>query len=298
MPLFRKRDVGPPSGAAAPSGNWTVATPGGGDLEWRSYDPVAVTYARTTNRIAELPAADLMDLLRIGPHARILDVGTGAGAAARAAAAKAGPGALVIGIDPSLPMLGEARRAGGGPRFAAAYAIDLPFADSTFTHVTASFVLSHFRSYDTALFDMMRVLRPGGRMGVTTWGPEEDQDEFRKTWRQVVQQFAGPDVLEDAMRQAVPWERRFADRDRLKLALHDAGLRDIWVDRRQYRTEVSAEDYLSGRESAASGRFLRAMLGDELWSVFRARVRQAFAESFPPRFNDFRDVILAAGHKP
>ena len=301
MPLFRRRDNGPPSGAAAPSrgstapaGTRTAAR----DLEWRTYDPVAADYARAADPITALPAADLMELLRLAPDSRVLDIGTGTGAAARAASAKAGPGALVVGIDPSLPMLGQARRSAGGPRYAAAFALDLPFRDSTFTHVSATFVLSHFRRYETALFDVMRVLRSEGRMGVATWGPEEDRDEFRRAWRRVVEEFAEPSVLADAMTQVVPWEERFSDRDRLKLILHNAGLRDIWVERKQYRTEVAAEDYLMGRESAGIGRFLHTMLGEDLWQVFRRRVREVFAESFPPRFNDFRDVILAAGHKP
>jgi ubiquinone/menaquinone biosynthesis C-methylase UbiE len=235
--------------------------------------------------------------LQIEPGARVLDVGTGTGAMIRAAAAAATPGGLAVGIDPSIAMLIEGARKGGGPRYAAGVAIDLPFRDATFTHVTLAFVLAHFQRYETALFDIVRVLKPGGRMGVLTWGPEEDQDEFRRAWREALQEFAEPDVLADAMHQVVPWEERFADRDQLKQTLHDAGLRDIWIERRQYRTELSAQDYLDAAAAGAAGRFLHAMLGEELWGGFQRRARELFAERFPPRFNDFRDVLLTVGHR-
>jgi ubiquinone/menaquinone biosynthesis C-methylase UbiE len=202
----------------------------------------------------------------------------------------------VVGIDIALGMLREAGLEDGGPAFAAAAAIDLPFRDSTFNGVTAAFVLSHFAKYDTALFDMLRVLRPGGRMGVTAWGP--GGDEFLAAWTEVAEQFAEIEILRDARKRAMPWDERFADPNRLKDALYEAGLRQLRVERREYRFEMSAEDYLTGREIAATGRFLRTMLGEELWDRFRARTRQVFAERFPPRFHDYRDVNVAVGTKP
>ena len=60
-------------------------------------------------------------------------------------------------------MLEVGRRERPSIAFVAAKAIDLPFRDGTFDAVTGNFVLSHFRRSETALFDMMRVLRPGGR---------------------------------------------------------------------------------------------------------------------------------------
>jgi ubiquinone/menaquinone biosynthesis C-methylase UbiE len=267
-------------------------------IDWRSYDRIAQDYARVQAPVMELPAPDLVDLVQVKPAARVLDVGTGTGVAARAASARAGEDGVVVGVDPSLPMLQVAVREGGGPSYAAATAIDLPFRDGTFTHVLANFVIAHFPKYDTALFDILRVLRRGGRMGVTTWGPADDKDEFRRTWRGVAEEYAEPEILSDALQRAAPWEELFANKDRLKEVLHDAGLRDIWVEKRDYRFETSAEDYLAGRETAATGRFLQQMLGPELWDVFRRRAREVFAERFPSRINDFREVILAAGHKP
>jgi ubiquinone/menaquinone biosynthesis C-methylase UbiE len=259
---------------------------------------VAEPYARAQAPVLALPAKDLIELVAIAPGSRVLDVGTGTGVAARAAAEAAGPGGLVVGVDPSVPMLARGRQEAGSDRVAAATAIDLPFRDGTFRYVTANFVLSHFKKFDTALYDMLRVLAAQGRMGVSTWAAADERDEFRKAWRAVAEQFAEREIIDDALHRAIPWEERFADPNRLKLTLHDAGLRDIRVERRTYRSEVTAESYLEGREVAATGRFLRYSLGPERWEAFRTRAREAFQQRFPPTFHDFREAILAVGHKP
>ncbi len=266
--------------------------------DWRSFDSVAETYARVMAPNFSKIATDLVGLLGASPGQRVLDVGTGTGVAARAAKAALGDGGVVVGIDPSVGMLRMAAVAGGGPSYAASTSIDLPFADGTFDHLLGNFVMAFFPDYRTALFELLRILRPGGRVAVTAWGPGEDQDELRTTWRRVAEEFAEHDILEDAAQRAIPWERKFGDRNELKDVLHDAGLRDIWTELRDYRFDSSREDWLASREVTPVARFLKQMLSDEYWDVFRTRVRAVFAEQFPDRINDFRDAVLAVGHKP
>jgi len=265
--------------------------------DWRGYGSVAADYQRVLEPRTAQPAADLVALVGIPPGARVLDVGTGTGAAARVAAEAAGSGGLVVGIDPAPPMLAQAASRGDpAPRYAAAAAIDLPFRDRAFGYVTACFVLSHFTRYETALFDMLRVLASGGRMGVASWGSGED--EFSRAWDSVAEEFAEREMLKDARDRAMPWYDRFTDPGRTRDTLYEAGLREIRVETREYHFKTSIEDYLDGREATPSGRFLREMLGDASWSRFRERVREVFEARFPERFNDFRDVVLAVGTKP
>jgi ubiquinone/menaquinone biosynthesis C-methylase UbiE len=263
----------------------------GREPDWRAYDSVAADYARVLSTRLEPVAADLVALAGVEPGWRVLDVGTGTGVTARAAAAA---GASVVGVDAAPGMLRVA--AGEGISYAAAAAIDLPFAGGTFDAIVATFVLSHFAAYDTALFDMLRVLRPGGRIGVATWAA--GQDEFLRTWQEVAEEFADRRMLRDARTRAMPWDETFSHLDRLTEALHRAGLRRIRAETRGYRFDMSAEDYLTSREIGSTGRFLREMLGSGPWGRFRARARQVFAERFPPRFRDFREVNLAVGTKP
>jgi ubiquinone/menaquinone biosynthesis C-methylase UbiE len=266
--------------------------------DWRGYDSVAADYRRVLEPRTALPAGDLVSLLGIPAGARVLDVGTGTGVAARAAAAAAGDGGLVVGIDPAPAMLAEAAGRGEprAPRYAAAEAIDLPFRDGAFPYMTACFVLSHFRRYETALFDMLRVLATGGRLGVASWGP--GLDAFSSAWDSVAEEFAEREMLQDARDRAMPWHDHFADEGRTRDRLYEAGLREIRVETREYHFTTTIDDYLDGREATATGRFLREMVGDGMWERFRARVREVFRAQFPERFNDFRDVVMAVGTKP
>src|SRR5438034_8732266 len=190
--------------------------------DWRGYGSVAADYRRGLEPRTALPAGDLVGLIGIPPGARVLDVGTGTGVAARAAAEAAGPGGLVVGIDQAPAMLAQAVGRGEPlPRYAAAEAIDLPFREGAFGYVTACFVLSHFTRYETGLFDMLRVLARGGRMGVASWGP--GLDAFSSAWDSVAEEFAEREMAKDARDRAMPWHDHFADKGRTRDRLHEAG---------------------------------------------------------------------------
>ena len=298
MPLFRRRNrERAPGTSGRASAKLTSSTPSSDETDWRWFDAVADDYARLFAPHFKAVAEDLVKQLEVQPGQRVLDIGTGTGVGARAAALVLGSEGLSAGVDPSVGMLRVARRQGSAS-YAAADTIDLPFPDGTFDRVLGNFVVSFFGNFQTAMFDVMRVLRPGGRLAFSAWGAGDQQDELRKTWRGVAEEFAEHEILDDAQARAVPSEERFSDRNVLKQSLHDAGLRDIWTEVREYRFEMSREDWLAGREITPLGRFLRQMLGEELWETFRGRVREVLADRFPSRLNDFRQVNLAVAHKP
>ena len=273
----------------------TQAPPRSAVTDWRSFDGVAEEYDRLRAAVHAPPVRDLLEMLGPLEGARILDVGTGTGIAASEAMALVGPEGSVTGVDASAGMLGRARHRGLS-RLAVAEAIDLPFPDSSFDVVVSTFVIFFFRKYQTALYDMLRVLRTGGRLGVTTWGSAED--EFRRTWREVAESFVGREMLRDAGRQMAPWEEMFSDPARLRQTLHEAGLREVRVEEREYRVTMRVADYLATRELAGTGRFMRSMLGAATWERFREQVASEFASRFPDPIGDTEDVLLAIGTKP
>jgi hypothetical protein len=156
-------------------------------------------------------------------------------------------------------------------------------------------VLSHFRRYDTALFDMVRVLRTGGVLAVTSWS--DAKDDLQAAWGELIQSVVPQEMLEPVWAAAAPWHARFTDRQHVEEALIQAGLRHVRTERRAFHFQYPQGEYLEGLEIWATGRFVKEMLGDEGWPGFQARVRATFAERFADPLNDFRDVILAVGVK-
>ncbi len=269
-----------------------LAPPPPSRADWRSFDAVAETYDRVRVPVHEGPARDVVSALGDPVAGGLLDVGTGTGVLAAAAHDRGWR--PVVGIDRSMPMLRRGRGR-GGRGLIAAEVIDLPFRDGTFAAVASAFALHTFTKYDTALFDMLRVLRRGGRLGVATWAAGDD--EFTRTWRSVAERYASKQLLDDAVRRATPWQERFAHASRLEETLRDSGLRDVVVEPRQYRTTASIADYLAGREISATGRFLRDALGDALWERFRQQVEEEFRSRFRDPLGDTNDVLIAVGRK-
>ena len=105
---------------------------------------------------------------------RVLDVASGSGDLARAFAVR---GAQVVMTDINAAMLarGRDRTLDAGLRLPAAQcdAERLPFATASFDCVSVAFGLRNMTHKDTALAEMVRVLRPGGRLLVL---------EFSKVW--------------------------------------------------------------------------------------------------------------------
>ncbi|WP_250404829.1 class I SAM-dependent methyltransferase [Streptomyces cellostaticus] len=122
-------------------------------------------YARSFGRLCAHTVPDLLDAAGVDAGTRVLDVGTGTGTAALAAGER---GALVRAVDADAGMAAEARRRG----VAAEVAVlpELPFPDGAFDAVVGNFVLNHVGRPRTALAELRRVLRPGGRVAVTLWG--------------------------------------------------------------------------------------------------------------------------------
>ena len=263
---------------------------------WRSYDGVADTYERIhAPRLAE-PARDLVRAVAPAPAARVLDVGTGTGVAAEAALAEVGDGGFVVGIDGSQRMLEVGRRVRPAVRTVAAEAIDLPFPDGTFDVVIGNFVLAHFTKFQTALYDMLRVLRPNGRLALTAWA--DGGDQLAQTWLELVWTVVPRQVLDSAIADATPWRDRFRHREALEEAFMDAGLRHVKIERRQYRFQYPLEEYVEGLGAWATGRFLREMLSERSWDSFRQRAVEVFRDRFADPVLDFRDVHVVVGTKP
>jgi SAM-dependent methyltransferase/alkylhydroperoxidase family enzyme len=107
----------------------------------------------------------LHQLLGIGPGDNVLDVACGSGLAVELAAAR---GATVAGLDASQRLIAVARDRSPQADLRVGDMHALPWADSTFDVVTS--FRGIWGTTPEAVAEVRRVLRSGGRMGLTVWG--------------------------------------------------------------------------------------------------------------------------------
>lgn len=120
-----------------------------------------------------VPAAEsIVDRLGIQAGERVLDVATGTGNGALLAAER---GALASGLDltPKLLAVAADRAAAAGLEvdFVEGDAEALPYDDDSFDAVISMFGVMFAPNQQRAADELVRVCRPGGRIGVAAWTP-------------------------------------------------------------------------------------------------------------------------------
>ena len=115
----------------------------------------------------------LVEEVGVEPGHQVLDVACGAGAVLLPAAERVGPTGTVVGIDLSEGMAriasAKAQQLGLAATVRVVDAERLDFADGAFDRVLCGFGLMFFPHLDQAMAELRRVLRTGGRVGVSTW---------------------------------------------------------------------------------------------------------------------------------
>jgi SAM-dependent methyltransferase len=160
-----------------------------------------------------------------------LDVACGPGTVTRLVARRVGVSGRVTGCDFSPAMLQIAR---SKPTLVGSAPIDylecpaevLSAPDDDFDLVTCQQGLQFFPDRSAALAEMRRVLKPGGRLGISVWCDIEDCPPFAAL-AAAVGEVLGPDAADTY--QAGPWG--FGDRDSLALVINDSGFNAVNVRR-------------------------------------------------------------------
>ena len=130
-------------------------------------------YAAVAERIDEVPPGDLLERVPVRPYDDVLDVATGTGNVALQAAAA---GADVVGVDLTPELFDTARRRADEQGVAVDWlegdAEDLPFDDESFDVVLSVFGVQFAPRHQVVAYEVARVTRPGGRIGLVNWTPE------------------------------------------------------------------------------------------------------------------------------
>jgi ubiquinone/menaquinone biosynthesis C-methylase UbiE len=250
--------------------------------------------AETYDRVSDFQfegGKRLVERLALEPGERVLDVGCGTGRLARWIAERVGPTGHVTGIDPLPERIALAR----------AHAADLPsvdfvlgqaedlgaFAAASLDAVSMSAVFHWLSDKPKALAEARRVLRPGGRLGVTTLSRE-------LLAAGTVTQVLGP-VLGNASYagqvdlSALAIASRGHTTSELIAMVLESGLElaELHVIERS-RTHATGEEAFEFLESSAFGNFLR-IVPDAVRPQLRADLIAAFEARRGPEGVVLRD---------
>lgn len=193
-------------------------------LERSGFNRIAARYADGAPLRASLQAA-LLDAAALAPGEHVLDLAAGPGLLARDAARQVLPDGWVLASDIAEGMLAEGQRraaAEGLPDLLAAAcdAEHLSFGDGTFDVALIGLGLFIFPAPGKALAELRRVLRPGGRLALSVWGPREDVPLIARAQDCIARLLPAPKV-------ARPSVFRLGEADALAALLGEAGFSDV-----------------------------------------------------------------------
>lgn len=145
---------------------WNVAAGG-----WRKWAPLLDSGAKEVRE-------GLVELARIEPGHRVLDVAAGYGEPALTAARRVGPEGHVVATDISAEMLahGRERAAAAGlenVEFIEAVASSLDFPAQSFDAALSSWGIIFDPEGEAAAARVRGFLKPGARMAISSWGPPD-----------------------------------------------------------------------------------------------------------------------------
>jgi ubiquinone/menaquinone biosynthesis C-methylase UbiE len=236
---------------------------------------LAETYDRLSSDRQLVGGKRIVERLGLEEGARVLDVGCGTGQLARWIAERVGPKGSVVGLDPLAERIDIARSGGGAVRFEVGQAEDLgAFEDASFDAVCMSAVFHWVSDKAKALAEVRRVLRPGGRLGVTTLPHElADAGTIAHVLRSLLQRAPYVGHVDVS---SLTFAKRGTTTTDLVTMVHGSGLELVELHiMPRIMTHASGEELVDFLEASAFGNFLR-IVTEELRPTLRADLVAAF----------------------
>jgi ubiquinone/menaquinone biosynthesis C-methylase UbiE len=171
----------------------------------RTYDAAADTFDAPVNGFWALTGRRTVERLALEPGAHVLDLPCGTGASALPAAEAVGPAGSVVAVDLAEGLIelarGKARAAGlANVRFLQADMRATGLPDESFDAVVCVFGIFFVPDRYALMRELWRMVRPGGTLAVTCWGPHVLEPGASAFWDAVAT------VRPDLVRGFNPWD--------------------------------------------------------------------------------------------
>lgn len=244
-------------------------------------------------------ARKLIQLADPRPGERVLDVACGTGIVARQVARSTGARGFVVGLDFNPNMIRVARAAAAADgltiEFRQGRAEAMPFPSASFNLVTCQFGLMLFDDPRAALREMRRVLRPGGRVVLSTWQAME-RHPFYKLLHEVRTRRLGISGVEQVY--------SLADPDELQRMMTGAGLQEVEVHPASLTARFAEPQEFLTWELTVDQASIPSMrdLDAEAWQAVMQSIRDELQAPLQARVEDGKLILdfhanLARGSK-
>lgn len=238
----------------------------------------------------------MLELTAPGPGERVLELACGAGGVGLAAAPRVAPDGVVVQSDVVARMAGiaaaRARTLGiGNVRTRVLDLERIAEPDGSYDVVLCSEGLMFVPGPASAAREIRRVLRPGGRVALTVWGPRA-----RNPWLGLVLDAVGTQIGRPVPPPGVPGPFSLADGDGLGRLLRDAGLSDVAVEELPVPLRAATFEEWWTRTSALAGPLavILASLSEDALQAVRSRLRTAVAPYRTPAGLELPGLTLLA----
>lgn len=228
-----------------------------------AYNAAADLFDHPANTFWDRFGRSTIDRLSLRPGQTVLDVCCGSGASALPAAVAVGAEGRVIGVDLAENLLelarAKARQRGlSQAEFQAGDMMSLEFPAAVFDAVVCVFGIFFVPDMPGAVKELWHRVRPGGKLALTTWGPNFFEPANSVFWESIRRE------APEFHKSFNPWDR-ISDPASLAAMLRDAGIEtDHIVEEAGSHPIASPEDWWA------------TLLG----SGYRGTIDQLDAESF------------------
>jgi SAM-dependent methyltransferase len=229
----------------------------------------------------------LTDELPLRDARRILDLGCGVGALLPHLR-DASPEAMVVGLDRTQAMVAL------GPRvfpLLVGDAVQLPFRDRSFDAVVTTFMLFHLPDPTAGLAEARRVLRPGGWIGLLTWGSERDS-RARTRWVEELDAAGAAEFDEQ-----LAWHELVDTPRKLKGRLRAAGFSNVNSRVEMFVERPSRAEFIARRTTLGSCQHRWASLPEECRRALLGRAKQWLMELPSEDFEEESEVIVTVARR-